>query len=199
MKATRYATAILSGALLLTMAVPAQGQIDDVRWLPFIGCWQLVDAGADGELLCFRPAPAGVEMTSYASGEPVATETLIADGQARTIVAEGCDGLESVSFSADGRRAFTRSEIICGDDPRSGTGVMALIEPTRWVDVRALDVQGEQVGWTQEYALVGLERMVQDGIPDPAAGIEGSVRGARLLAARDIELDDVTEAVGIID
>ena len=199
MKAAPYATGFFAAALLLASAVPARGQIDDNRWLPFIGCWEPVAEGSEAGLLCFRPSEGGVEMTSVVAGDVVATEQLLADGQQRPIVAEGCDGWESVSFSEDGRRAFTRSELVCGTDSRSGTGVMALVAPNRWLDVRALDVQGEKVAWVQEYALVGPNRLVEEGIDDPEEGLAMSVRPARMAAATEIGLDDVTEAAGRID
>ena len=147
MKATSYFTTTFAVALLFAAAAPVSGQIQDVRWLPFIGCWEPVEETPDSGLLCFRATEQGVEMSSVVAGEVVATEQLVSDGTPRPIVAEGCDGTEAVSFSDDSRRVFTRSEIVCGDDSRSGTGVMALLAPTRWVDVRALDVQDEKVAW----------------------------------------------------
>ena len=199
MKAAPYATGFFAAALLLASALPARGQIDDSRWLPFIGCWEPVAEGSEGGLLCFRPADGGVEMTSLAAGEVVSTEQLLADGQRRPVVAEGCEGSESVSFSEDGRRAFTRSEFVCGGDSRLGTGVMAVVAPNRWIDVRALDVQGERVTWVLEYGLVGLDRLSEEGIDDPQEGFSMSVRPARMAAATEIDLDDVTEAVERID
>lgn len=198
MSATRSTVPLLAGALLLGMAGPARAQIDDVRWLPFIGCWQPVD-DAEAGLVCFSPAERGVEMTSWAAGAVVATELLVADGQARPVRAEGCEGTESLRFSEDGRRAFTRSEIVCGGDRRPGTGVMSVVAPNRWADVRALRMQGETVSWVQEYRLIGIDRLAEEGIDDPAAGMEGSVRSARVVAAREIDTDDVREAVANLD
>lgn len=199
MKATRYVTTAFVGAFLLTIAAPVSGQIDDNRWLPFVGCWEPAEEAPDAGLVCFRPADGGVEMISVVAGEVVATEMLAADGERRPIVAEGCEGFESVSFSQDGWRVFTRTDIVCGDDARPGTGVMAVIAPTSWVDVRALDVQGETVAWTQVYELVGPERLAEENVDDPAAGMEGSIRTARMVAARDIGVDDVAEAAQEID
>jgi hypothetical protein len=199
MNATRVTTVLFAGGLLLTVVAPASAQIDDNRWLPFIGCWEATPESPEAGLLCFRAAPGGVEMTSVSDGEVVATETLVADGQPRPIVADGCDGTESVVFAEDGRRAFTRSDIACGNDPRSGTGVMALTARNQWIDVRSLEVQGEKVAWVQEYALVGFDRLAELGVTDPADGLETSIRAARVAAAGEIDLDDVREAVAALD
>lgn len=198
MNARAIACSLFAGAFLVTLAGPAAAQVDDARWLPFIGCWQ-AEGEADAGLLCFGPDQGGVAMTSIVDGEIVDTERLVADGEARPIVAEGCEGTESVSFSEDGYRAFTRSAFSCGDDDRSGTGVMALVSPRRWVDVRALEIRGERVSWVQSYELVGAEALAEAGVSDPSAGLEGSVRAARVIAARDIDLDDVSEASTVVD
>jgi hypothetical protein len=76
---------------------------------------------------------------------------------------------------------------------------MAMVAPNRWVDVRALDVQGEKVAWVQEYVLVGIDRLDEEGISDPQATLALVVRPARLAAASEIDLEDVTEAVDRMD
>lgn len=199
MKAARCVPGLFAGALLLATALPVHAQIDDTRWLPFIGCWEPAGESAEAGLLCFRPSDGGVEMTSVLAGEVVATEQLVSDGQRRAVVAEGCDGWESVSFSEDGRRAFTSTELTCADGTRSGTGVMAMVAPNRWVDVRSIDVQGEKVAWVQVYVLVGFDRLNEAGVFDPQAAFATSVRPARLAASREIDIDDVIEAVDRMD
>ena len=115
-------------ALLLT-TMPVAGQVDtsemDSRWLPFIGCWEALGAEDEIGLLCFEPAGDGVEVTNYVGGEISSTELLVGDGERRQVVAEGCEGWESLVFSEDGRRAFTTTEFLCGDsETRAGTGVI---------------------------------------------------------------------------
>lgn len=193
---------LAAGALALVAAVPAHAQVDDPRWLPFIGCWQgaeSMDEETDAGLLCVRPAPGGVDLESIVGGEVASTERVAADGVARSVVAEGCEGTEAVAFSEDGHRAFTTSEFDCSGEARSGTGVMAVVAPNRWVDVRALEVQGEKVSWVQSYRLVGVERLAEEGITDPRDGLGMTVRAARMAAATDIDVDDVREAVARID
>jgi hypothetical protein len=183
----------------VVLPVGAQETVDD-RWLPFVGCWEPVNGEADAGLLCFNLANGGVSMVNMAAGASVSVEQLVADGQMRTVSAEGCEGSESVEFSSNGRRAFTRSEFVCGaGTPRTGTGVMAFTSQTQWIDVRALDVDGETVTWVQHYRLVGMDRLLEEGVSDPSEGLGMAVRTARMVAARAIDLGDVEEAVKRID
>ena len=194
---------LAASALAFVAASPAQAQLDDQRWLPFIGCWQSAESidgeDADAGLLCVRPAAGGVDLESVVDGEVVSTERVAGDGVARSVVAEGCEGTEAVAFSADGHRAFTTSEFDCSGEPRSGTGVMAVVAPNRWVDVRALEIQGEKVSWVQSYRLAAVERLAEEGITDPRDGLALTTRAARLAAASDIDVDDVREAAERID
>ncbi len=165
-----------------------------------MGCWEAVGAEDDIGVLCFEEADGGVALSNLVEGEVVSTETLVADGRPRAITAEGCEGTESVEFSADGRRAFTRTEFTCAEgDTRSGTGVMAFTAPNRWADVRLLDVEDEEVAWVQEYRVMGADRLAEEGITDPAEAMNMAVRSARMAAAAPIDLDDVEEASARLD
>lgn len=186
-------------AALAVIAAPAQAQQADSRWQPFVGCWEAVGAEDEIGLLCFAPSDGGVLLTNVVEGEVASTERLVADGQQRPINAEGCEGWESVHFSEDGRRAFTRTEFTCAEgEARSGTGVMAFTAPNFWVDVRELDVDGEKVAWVQEYLLADAETLADAGVADPAAEMRLAVRSARLAAAADLDLADVEEATQVM-
>lgn len=192
---TRTATTAGLAVALALIALPLQAQERDARWLPFVGCWEAVGAEDEIGLLCFTQADGGVDLTNYVNGAPVSTEFLAADGRQRPVAAEGCDGWESVEFSEDGRRAFTRTEFNCAEgDTRTGTGVMAFTAPDFWVDVRVLDVAGEEVAWVQGYQLAGNDRLAEEGLENPAAELAAAVRPARMAAAAPIDLDDVEEA-----
>jgi hypothetical protein len=190
------------GILLAALAFPAQAQVDQSssRWLSFIGCWEPLGAEGEAGLLCFRLADGGVEMSNVFEGEVTPPESLIADGVARPVNAEGCSGTESVEFSEDRRRVFTASSFVCeGGETRTGSGVMSFISPTQWVDVRSLDVDGEPVAWVQRYSAATLGSLTDHDVEDPAAGLRDAVRTRRLLAARDLFIDDVEEAAARID
>lgn len=186
-------------AALALAAAPVHAQDADARWLPFVGCWEAVGAEDEIGLLCFTPQDGGVLLTNVVNGEVASTERLAADGQRRPISAEGCDGWESVEFSQDGRRAFTRTEFTCAEgQSRTGTGVMAFTAPNFWVDVRELNVDGETVAWVQEYLLADAETLADAGVANPAAEMTMAVRSARMAAAADPDLDDVEEAAAVM-
>jgi len=188
---------LLAASLLLA---PGLGAQQSPTWLPFVGCWEPVSAEEDPGLLCFRLAGGGVELTNVFEGEVTASERLVADGVARPVEAEGCTGTESVDFSEDGRRIFTASSFVCeGGDARTGTGVMSFIAPGQWIDVRSLTVGGEPVAWVQRYSAATSESLSDHGVEDPTSVDRAGIRSTRILAARDIEIADVEEAVRRID
>lgn len=196
---SRALTSLGLAAALAVLAVPSHAQQTDARWLPFVGCWEAVGSEDEIGLLCFSPSDGGVLLTNVVDGEVASTERLAADGQQRPINAEGCDGWESVDFSQDGRRAFTRTEFTCAQgDTRSGTGVMAFTAPNFWVDVRELDVDGEKVAWVQEYLLADAETLAETGVADPAAAMRTAVRTSRMAAAGELDLADVEEAAQVM-
>jgi len=185
-------------AFPLTAQAVGEGRVPlaDTRWAPFVGCWESADGAQEGDtgLLCVRPAEGGVDMYSVREGEVRTSDFLVADGEPRPIQAEGCVGWEEVSFSGDGRRAFTRSSYTCDGVTQSGTGVLALVSPTQWVDVRAIEVDGERTSWVQAYRLVGLDRAAGEGVDDPGFGMEPAARAARTAAHRGVGFAEVEEA-----
>ena len=190
--------ALLGAALLSAGLAPAASAQVDPRWAAFLGCWVPAGAPDDAGLLCFRPSGAGLEMFNVVNGAVAASEPLVADGVARPVTAEGCTGTERVEFSANGVRAFTRSEFTCGGESRGGSGVMSFVTPGEWIDVRALSVAGEPVAWVQRYEIASAD-LAALGIVDPAAGDPNLVRAARIRAAREIEVADVEEAATRLD
>ena len=195
MKRLGHSVGILGiGALLaaaLALAVDAQ-QIHP--WQAFLGCWMPADQGTGDGVLCFRAAGDAVEVTSVVAGQVTSTELLVADGQPRTVLTDGCTGSKTVEFSSDGRRAFTSSGVACADDTRSSSGVMTFVAPNRWVDVRSIEIGGEHVSWLQEYHPVDREWFVEHAIEDPSASDFLTVRVRRALAAQPIGTGEVEEA-----
>ena len=60
-------------ALSAGLAGDAGAQEGDARWLPFVGCWEAVDAEDSIGLLCFTPAGGGVDLVNYVDGEVAST------------------------------------------------------------------------------------------------------------------------------
>jgi len=193
----------VASLMVLATSTPASAQEMDGRWLPFLGCWEPTGQGATDGVLCVEPTDDGVELYTVSGGEVVTSDLLVADGTSRPRSIEGCEGWDSAGFSRDGRRVFTRSEFICGEEiARTATGIMSLVAPTQWIDVRSMDVGGEQVAWVQSYRLVGPERMLQEGVEDSTYFTQDmgmALQAARMYASRNIWLEDVVEAAERVD
>ena len=195
---------VLAAASLMIVALSTTvvAQEMDGRWLPFVGCWEPTGQGATDGILCIEPTDEGIELYTVSAGEVVTSDLMVADGARYPRNIEGCEGWDSAGFSRDGRRVFTRSEFLCGEEiARNATGIMSLVAPTQWIDVRSMDVGGEQVAWVQSYRLVGPERMLQEGVGDsPYLQDMGmAIQAARIYAARNIWLEDVAEAAERVD
>ena len=190
-----------TGALALLAAPPLEAQVADARWLPLVGCWQPVEEGP-ASLLCVRPNGSGVDVIEVVDGVVRSTQTLQANGQPSPILAESCTGSRSVEFSTDGKRLFTRTEQACaGDEPRVSTGLIAMVSPQEWVDVQAVDMDGQGVGWVRRYRPAPVKVALDAGFIDLAdqAGAASPFRRARAAAAAAVDVDDVAEASRAVD
>ena len=197
---------LLASALLLTLAVPAEAQSQDYdgRWLPWLGCWEPVTgpAGDDAPMLCLRPVSGGegVEMLTVADGEIASQEAIQADGMPRQTSREGCEGFERTSFSDDSHRVYLSADFVCeGGVQRSSAGLMAMVSPYEWLDVRTVDVAGESVPWVLRYRLAALEAVEAAGLEGIAADLTLAQQAARIAASAAITIDDLVDASSHMD
>jgi len=198
------ASGLIAGFLLVTLttglylpeSATAQFPADtDGRWTPFIGCWEPTGNDSDAGILCVVPESEGVHIFTWSEGAETTSDLLIADGNRRDAVMEGCEGYESSQFSADGRRIFTRSEFVCGGNTgRESSGIMSMISPTEWIDVHSLDSEGEHVAWVQRFRSVTPESLLEAGLADPTEGIGMAVHTGRIVASSSVSFDDIAEA-----
>ena len=189
---------ILLGALLSIAVAPAGAQEADARWTPWVGCWRAVDETATSPLLCVVPLAgeeAAVEMLTVVDGQVVAREPIFADGQEHEVSREECEGLERAEFSDDSHRVYIRSELVCGaSGVRSSTGVMSMVSPFEWLEVRTLDVDGQSVPWVLRYRLASRADFQAAGQGDLLDTQGSDTRMARVAASVPLALDDVIEA-----
>lgn len=193
----------LLGLFFLTVApLGASAQDTDPRWLPWLGCWEVVDEVPDESMLCVRPltGDVGVEMLSVVDGEITATQTVRATGEPIETDREGCRGWEQAEFSADRRRVYLSTDHLCeGDVRRATTGLIAMVSPQEWVDVRAVEYSGRSLAGVIRYRLASADRAEAVGLGDIGAGRELAVHTARLAAAAEPTVDDVIDAVREVD
>jgi hypothetical protein len=191
---------VLAGVVLLVGLAPstAAAQDMDARWLPWLGCWEAAEAEDDAPILCVRPAAegTGAEFITWSGGEVSATETILADGVPRNAEREECTGIEEARFSDDGRRVYLKSDYVCeGGVQRSASGILAMVNPMEWVDIKAVDGSP----WVLRYRLARASKVQEAGMENVVASRAGQVKAARIAASARLTEDDLIEAVGKVD
>lgn len=195
-------SAAVAALLLAVPVAPASGQDvepeteADGRWLPWTGCWEAIGQGADESLLCVRPAEGGVELVTVLDGGVVSVESLIADGEPRDFELEGCTGTKVAEFSPDGERIYLDGEVVCEGVRQRTSGVIAMVSPYEWVDIRGTG--GEAGAWSRTYQMASEERAAA-GFPDMNADREMAVRTLRWRASEPSDLDDLMEVHSRVD
>lgn len=181
-------------------AVQAQGnELEDGRWLPYLGCW--VDTAAPaGSMTCIVPEESGVALLTVVGTEVEDRRLLDAGSTATEAEVAGCTGTESAEFSSDGHRLFTRSELTCDGFTREVRGLIAMVGPMEWIEVRALAGEAGSATWVRRYRPAPADRVAGaalTGLPElPRPGI---LEAARLAAASPVSVDDLVEAHGATD
>jgi hypothetical protein len=191
------ALGIVLGAWMLVVVPTAGAQEVDSRWAPWVGCWLAVDETETAPLLCVVPLAGepAVEMLTVVDGQAVAREPIFADGQEHEVSREGCEGWERAEFSDDSHRIYVRSELSCGaSGTQNSTGVLSMLTPFEWLDVRTMEVDGQSVPWVIRYRLASRAEFQAAGQADLIGVQVTDLRLARVAASAPIDLDDVIEA-----
>ncbi|MGH9336278.1 MAG: hypothetical protein ACRD21_21285, partial [Vicinamibacteria bacterium] len=190
-------------------------QSADSRWVPFLGCWSLVEdevrepvlydpeaeAGEEETaerpigLVCLEPEGSSARILTYSGEEAFLEETLHADGQKHEATQGRCRGWQQLDWSKDGRMLFTRSELSCEEGrSRSVTGVSMLTDSSTWVELQSVG-SGETRAVlvrrfrpaSEEVSRLRVPSLTQDQLAD-------SVRARARIAANRIGVEEVIEA-----
>jgi hypothetical protein len=209
--------ALASPPMLSTLsAQPA----NDTRWLPWLGCWQLVadamrsssllDRSGESEprlreerLVCVVAASEGAaEIKTYADGELLLKETLFADGVRRPVEVSGCRGHQLTQWSRDGARLFFRSEMTCEDQDqshRSFSGVSFMRASGTWVDIQALASGAEREVVIRRYRPASPDAAAKLGFESPSPEEATAVATGRAATSQSFDIDDFIEASDVIE
>jgi hypothetical protein len=189
-------TRMLSAAVLITAfsAASAAAQTPDRRWNDWVGCWSLVadanvaqlppaeDAaggiagpirpgGSRDAQVCVSPSQGGAVLRTMVGGQPVLTQTIVADGADHPVSEGGCTGTQRAQWSADGLRLFTRAQVACDSQPQRTVTGLALIAPDGdWVDVQAVTINGTDSVRVRRFR-PPVER-AQKGVPAAAVRLQ---------------------------
>jgi hypothetical protein len=186
----------------------------DSAWLPWFGCWQLVEetgvlpdewadrqSYADRVVVCLTPTEddatgAAVDVTTIANGERALVETLQADGRPHPVDEAACRGERRDSWSADGARLFTRSRLTCANESErlvSGVGLMA--DDTTWLDIQLVDAGGRGAVTLRRYRRAGETTTADAGAPRLPAALRAQARdAAHLVSTTELSIADIVEA-----
>ena len=213
------ALALPAVALAQPLGEPPTATVDQ-RWLPWIGCWQLVEeagalpeaagdlvAFADSVLVCVTPAappaPAtDVLVTTLADGEPVLVETLSADGVEHPVDQSECRGRRRIAWSEDGARLYTRAELTCSarDDARRLSAVGLMADTRTWLALELVEA-GERAAVTvRRYRRTGDVTTLSAAGPTLTADLLARARTAALRTGdADLSIDAVIEAADALE
>jgi hypothetical protein len=209
-------TALALAACLLG-ATTAGGQTaapDDSVWLPWLGCWQLVEetgalpdewadrrSYADRVVVCLNPttgdnAGMSVEVTTIADAERVLVETLHADGRPQPVNEATCRGERRDTWSSDGARLFTRSALTCEDDTdRLVSGVGLMSDALTWLDIQLVDAGGRSAVTVRRYRRVAEATTTDAGATALPLRLRARAReAAHLISTTELSTDDIIEA-----
>jgi hypothetical protein len=157
-----------------------------------------VDGGDEAPLLCVRPASegSGVEFVTWADGEASSSEAILADGVPRNAEREECQGIEEARFSGDGHRIYLKSDYVCeGGTERKASGILAMINPMEWVDIKAVDGSP----WVLRYRLARSSRVEESGLESVVASRASVAKAARISASSRLTVEDIIEASASVD
>ena len=192
----------------------------DQRWLPWLGCWQLVEeagalpeaagdlaAFADSVLVCVTPAAApapatDVVVTTLADGEQVLVETLSADGLEHPVDQNECGGRRRIAWSEDGARLYTRAALACGgrDDARRLSAVGLMADARTWLALELVEA-GERAAVTvKRYRRTGDVTTLSAAGPTLTADLLARARTAAIRTGdADLSIDAVIEAAAALE
>ena len=190
----------------------------DSPWLPWLGCWQLVEETsarveqpggtrpmADRVAVCLSPVGAtaadadSMRVTTVADGEPVLVETLVADGAQHPVEGAECTGWRRITWSRDGARLFSRAELACDvdqdEDTRHVSGVGLMASATTWLDIQLVETGGRGAVTIRRYRRAGLATTLAAGAaPLPADLRDQAMNAARLASTSELSVEDLIEA-----
>lgn len=191
----------------------------DSAWLPWLGCWQLVEetgalpdewadrqSYADRVVVCLNPTTGGdadvsVDVTTMADATTVLVETLRADGSPQPVDEATCRGERRDTWSTDRARLFTRSALTCDDNSdRLVSGVGLMSDDSTWLDIQLVDTGGRGAVTVRRYRRVGESTILAAGAtPLPAALRARAREAAHQISTTGLSTDDIIEAHGLTE
>jgi hypothetical protein len=201
--------AFMAPAQQVQAQAPSQAQTqaqaaEDLRWLPWIGCWEPTDelATEGSELLvCITPDRDGVQIETLVDGESMGSEFLAGDGSRQDASEGGCEGTRQARFADDGRRLFVLSDLECGLDARRSTrGVFAMgSDGFEWIEIQSISAGEGDTPFlsVRRFQSASRATLARHGQAEPATDRGLAIETARRSAARTMTAGALVEASDI--
>lgn len=199
---------VLAGAIALTAAAPAHAQAaPDGRWQAFVGCWEAVApdgapiAEMKGTNVCVLPASgrSTVDVVMVKNGKAETVSHVEATGEKKTIGRDGCTGVESAEWAADGQRVYLNADINCNGVARKTSGLLALAPNGQWMDVQGVTAGLNTGVHVTRYRAVSDIAGMPESVRSALAHSDLAVSTARMAATGIVTTDAVVDATKHVD
>ena len=183
-------------------AKAATGHAVDVRWYPWIGCWQRTTDVGPGLLTCIVPAEgaSAVDLLTVANGTVESRDHLVVDARPHPIDKDGCSGSQTASWAKSGARVYVGSAYTCGAGLHGRSSSLYAILPTgEWIDARQIESGGGRVLTVTRYRDAGLPSTVPASIRSEIARHALAATTARASAGASVSQTEVADAQRAVD
>ncbi len=164
----------------------------DAHWIPWIGCWTPesgVGTGSTGDI-CIVPAQSGSGVEVIRTDQSAPPETLVA-GVPAAVEKGGCAGTRELTWSADGHRAYEKTNLTCeGGTTRQMSSMLAFTGDSTWTWIHSTSVAGRQAAQAQSFRLAPPPANLADRV----LGLELASETARLDAGHELSAGALAEA-----
>lgn len=174
----------------------------DVRWYPWIGCWQRTTDVGPGLLTCVVPAEgaSAVDVITVVNGTVDSRERLVVDGRPHPVEKDGCSGSQTAAWATSGARVYIGSAYTCGAELHGRSSTLYAILPTgEWIDAREVESGGGRVLTVTRYRDAGLPSTVPASIRSAIARHSLAATTARASAGAPVSQTAVAEALRAVD
>jgi hypothetical protein len=178
----------------------------DPRWQAWLGCWQADTSGGEqrkvsSAVTCVVPiaGSASVEALTILHGKIIVRDRLDANGRQHPLDGQGCDGVETASWSPSGRRVYLHADYTCGSSKGTSTTIFALSSTGEWLRVDNIQSGGGSLLSVERRHEVGVPAEVPQESARAIARQQLAITTARAAAAAPITADEVIDAVHNLD
>jgi hypothetical protein len=175
----------------------------DVRWYPWIGCWQrTADVGPGAVLTCVVPAEgaSAVDIVTVSNGGVESREHVVVDGRPHPVEKDGCTGSQTATWASSGARVYIGSAYTCAGELHGRSSTLYAILPTgEWVDAREVQSGGGKLLTVTRYHDAGLPSSVPASVRSEIAHHALAATTARASAGAPVSPTEIAEAQRAVD